>query len=148
MRTVLLGLVLMLGTNGDPVAPPDTVTRSGRVLLLSEVLKSKNVSADPETIAKQVVLVESDGMVTPLISNEASRALFLDEHLRDRKTEIVARKPAGLPYFQVVLFRVEEAGILRIPEYYCDVCSIAVRFPQTCPCCQGPMELRMRPENR
>ena len=33
------------------------------------------------------------------------------------------------------------------PEYYCDVCAISVLYPQICPCCQGPMELRMRPES-
>jgi rubrerythrin len=50
----------------------------------------------------------------------------------------------GLPFVQVVTFRVEEQGTLRIPEYYCDVCTITVRYPQVCPCCQGDMELRYR----
>ena len=118
------------------------------MVFLAEVLKVKGIPADQDPISRQVVLAEGDGTITPLISDEASRAFFLDERLRGRKAEIVARKIAGLPYLQVVSFKVDEAGALRIPEYWCDVCSISVRSPQTCPCCQGPMDLRMRPENR
>ncbi|HEY2158150.1 MAG TPA: hypothetical protein VGH33_21150, partial [Isosphaeraceae bacterium] len=92
--------------------------------------------------------VADDGAVVPLISDEASRALFLDKRLRDRKAEVAGRKVAGLPYLQVVNFKVEEGGAMRTPEYYCDICSIHVRYPQTCPCCQGPMVLQMKPEGR
>jgi hypothetical protein len=53
-----------------------------------------------------------------------------------------------VPYVQVTTFQVERDGRLQTPEYYCTVCAITVRAPQTCPCCQGPMELRMRPDRR
>ena len=148
MPWATLGLVLILSPIGDPAAPPDTVTKPGRVLLLSDALKAKGIAADPEPIAKLVALVELDGSITPLIPDDASRALFLDERLRDRKAQIIVRRLAGLSLLQVVSFKVEEGGALRTPEYYCDVCRIAVRSPQTCPCCQGPMDLRMRPEIR
>ena len=49
---------------------------------------------------------------------------------------------------QLLVSQVERDGRLQTPEYYCTVCSITVRSPQTCPCCQGPMELRMRPDRR
>ena len=42
-------------------------------------------------------------------------------------------------------FQIEQEGRYRTPEYYCDVCSISVRYPQICPCCQGPMTLRVMP---
>lgn len=147
----LLTLLALLAFTAPPDAPPakvETVTRRGKVVELAEVLKTKGITADPEPIAGQVALVGDDGSVVPLLSDEASRALFLDKRLRDRKAEVVGRKVAGLPYLQVVSFRVEEGGALRTPEYYCDICAIHVRYPQTCPCCQGPMVLQMKPEGR
>ena len=142
-------LALLIGPLADPAGDkPETVTRSGKVLLLTEALKARGVPADPDPIAREVVLVESDGSVSPIVPDEASRALFTDARLRDRRAEITARKFRGLPHLQVVSLRVEEGGVLRTPEYYCDVCTISVRYPQVCPCCQGPMELRMRPETR
>ena len=82
-----------------------------------------------------------------VLDDPASRALFADERLRDRAVEIRGRRFEGLPYVQVTSFRVEQDGAWRTPEYYCDVCTISVRDPQPCPCCQGTMELRMRPED-
>jgi len=149
MRGAVIGLGLMLLAGSAPDRPtPEAVTRTGKVVTLASALKTLGVAADPEPIAKQVVLVEADGTITPLLSDEASRGLFLDDRLRDRKVELTARKHAGLPYLQVMTFRVDDNGVLRTPEYYCEICAIAVRYPQTCPCCQGPMELRMRPEAR
>lgn len=142
-------VLLILSPVGDPVVPRhETVTRTGKVILLVDLLKDKGIATDSDSISRQVVLVEADGSVTPLLSDEASRAFFLDDRLRGRKAELVARKFAGLPYLQLVSFKIEDDGRLRIPEYWCDVCSISVRYPQTCPCCQGPMELRMRPEKQ
>ena len=68
------------------------------------------------------------------------------DKLRDRKAELTLKRRPGLPFAQVIVIKVEENGKLRVPEYYCDICTIAVRDPRICPCCQGPMELRMRPE--
>jgi hypothetical protein len=129
-----------------PPARPEAVTLRGKVVELSAALKSMGLAADPEPIARQVILRAADGSVTPLLADEASRALFLDARLRDRPAELQARRFAGLPYVQVVSFRVEDQGTLRTPEYYCEVCAISVRSPQVCPCCQGAMVLRMRPE--
>lgn len=149
MRWAVLGIVILVArppqTDGIKV---ETITKTGKVVDLASALKSLDVKADPEPIAKQVVLIEPDGTITPILSDEASRALFTDERLRGRKTELTARKIRGLPYLQVVGIKVEDGGELRVPEYYCDVCAISVRYPQICPCCQGPMELRMKPPAR
>jgi hypothetical protein len=127
---------------------PETVTLRGKVLTLTEAIKARGLAlnVDPEPAAKQAVLVGEDGTITPLLSDETSRALFMDERLRNRKAEIVGRRYPGLPYLQVVTIQVESDGKLRTPEYFCDVCTISVYYPQICPCCQGPMELRMRPD--
>jgi hypothetical protein len=123
----------------------DAVTMTGKVVELTAVLKSAAVACDTEPIARQVVLQEPDGTISPLLSDEASRALFLDARLRDRRVELHARRHPGLPYLQVVSFKVDDHGHLRTPEYFCDICTISVRYPQICPCCQGPMVLRMKP---
>jgi hypothetical protein len=122
------------------------VTFRGKVLPLASALQALEVDlkADPDWLAKQVVLVGEDGVITPLLSDDASRALFLDERLRGCRTEIQGRRFAGVPYLQAVTFQVEWDDRFQTPEYYCEVCSISLRFPQTCPCCQGPMELRMK----
>jgi hypothetical protein len=130
------------------LAKPMEVTLRGKVIELTEALQQKGLPADEEPIAKQVVLLGNDGVLVPLLSDTASRGLFLDKRLQNRTIEIVGRRFQGIPYLQVVSFRVDDQGTLRTPEYYCDICTISVRFPQACPCCQGPMELRMRPEGR
>jgi hypothetical protein len=143
---MLLGLPSGVGANG----PAQEVTLKGKVVTLATALETLKlaVQVDAEPTARQVVLLDSKGKITPLLSDEASRALFLDERLRNRPAELRGRRFAGMPYLQVVTFKVEEDGRLQTPEYYCTICAIKVRFPQTCPCCQGPMELRMSPERR
>ena len=126
----------------------ESVTLRGKVVELAGVLKADGLSYDAEPVAKQVVLRADGGAVVPLISDEASRALFLDKRLRDRPAQLHARRYPGLPYVQVITFEVEEGGQMRTPEYYCEICTISVRYPQICPCCQGDMVLRMQPERR
>jgi hypothetical protein len=128
----------------------EDVTLKGRAVTLGTALQRAKVEihVDPEPIAKQIVIVGEDGAITPLLSDEASRALFLDERLRDRPIEIRGKRFRGVPYLQVITFKIEEDGRFQTPEYYCNICTISVRFPQICPCCQGPMELRMKPERR
>jgi hypothetical protein len=128
-----------------PTAPgPESVTVRGVARFLPEVLRERKVEADAGPVETQVVVVGDEG-VTPLVSNAASRALWLDERLRGRPVEVLGWRHPGLPYLEVTNVRVEEQGAMRAPEYYCDVCTITVRYPQVCPCCQGDMELRFDP---
>jgi hypothetical protein len=124
----------------------ETVTLTGRVVRLTEALRILGLTFDAEPVAKQVVLEGEDGTITPFLSDDASRALFQDERLQKRRAALTGRKHDRLPYFQVVAFQVDDQGRLRTPEYFCDICTISVRYPQICPCCQGDMVLRMRPE--
>jgi hypothetical protein len=146
---LIVSLWLALGVPSPADAPKskfDEVTLRGTVVELTDVLRADGLPADADIVSRQVVLKADDGVITPLLPDETSRALFVDERLRNRKSEIHVRRYEGLPYVQVTSFRVEDHGTLRTPEYYCDVCSISVRYPQTCPCCQGPMVFRMKPE--
>jgi len=145
----LVFLSVLVGAEA-PRPTSEAVTLRGKVMMLAAALESRGfgVKADREPIAKQVVLLTEDGGITPLLSDDASRALFLDERLRDCPAEIQGRRFANVPYLQVVTFQVERDGRLQTPEYFCDVCAISVRFPQICPCCQGQMELRMKLDHR
>lgn len=141
---------VMIAVAPPPRPAPESVTLRGKVMTLTAALEARGLglAPDPEPIAKQVVLLGDDGTITPLLSDEPSRALFRDERLRNRAAQIVGRRFAGVPYLQVVTIQVESEGRLRTPEYFCDVCTISVRYPQICPCCQGPMELQMKPDRR
>lgn len=137
-----------LAVAADAPRKAEEVVVRGKAVLLTEAVKELklDVAVDPEPASKQVVVLGDDGVVTPLLSDVASRALFQDDRLRGRRVEVKARRFAGVPYVQAITFRVEEDGRLQTPEYYCNICTISVRYPQICPCCQGDMELRMKPE--
>jgi hypothetical protein len=134
----------------NSAAEPENVVVKGKAMQLSSALKEMhaNVKPDADPIAQQIVVLQDDHSLVPLLPDEASRALFRDDRLQDRVVEIQGRKYRGLPYVQVITFKVEQDGRLQTPEYYCNICTISVRSPQICPCCQGEMELRMKPERR
>ena len=139
-------LAILAGPGADQGKTPELVTLSGKVVTLAEALQPRGMAVDAQPAGSQVVLQAADGSIAPLLSDEASRALFQDPRLRNRQAELKARRFTGLPYVQVVSFKVDESGRLRTPEYYCEICTISVRYLQDCPCCQGPMELRMKPD--
>src|SRR5262249_18405774 len=116
LGAVVIALGLLAAPPEGPKSEPVTLT--GKVVELTAALKGLDLPADPDPIAQQVVLQGDDGTITPLLSDDASRALFLDKRLRDRKIEIKGRRFAGLPYLRVTSFRVEEGGKLRTPEYF------------------------------
>jgi hypothetical protein len=138
--------LVLLTAAPTPEAKKQPVVLKGTAVTLAEALKPLGVTFDSAPVATQVVVKADDGEITPILSDEASRALFQDKRLRNRRAEVQGLKIPGLPYVQVVTFKVEEDGKLQTPEYYCEICTIRVRSPQICPCCQGEMVLRMKPE--
>ena len=99
------GFVTVLGLSSGvlvgaapPSSTPESVTLRGKVMTLADALESRDLGlkADPEPIAKQVVLLAEDGAITPLLSDDASRALFLDERLRNCPAEIQGRRFANV----------------------------------------------------
>src|SRR5262245_50358247 len=102
-----VGVLVLYGTvPGQAPGPPraEAVSLSGRALTLGAALESLGVGikADSDPVAKQVVLLGADRSVTPILIDDASRALFLDERLRGSRCEIQGRRFAGVPYVQVI----------------------------------------------
>jgi hypothetical protein len=143
-------LVCGLASSPGLEVPAQDVIFSGKVVTLATALEAKKlgIRLDAELSVHAVVLLREDGSIVPLLCDDASRALFLDPQLRGRPAELKGKRFDGVPYLQIVTFKIEHQGKLQTPEYYCNICTISVRFPQTCPCCQGPMELRMKPPER
>jgi CelD/BcsL family acetyltransferase involved in cellulose biosynthesis len=113
-----LTLALTPAATSGAADKAEPVTLLGKVVTLADALKSAGLPFDAEPVANQVVLRGDDGAITPLLSDDASRALFQDDRLRNRRTEVQGRRHPGLPYLQVVSFRIEDQGRLRTPEYY------------------------------
>lgn len=130
----------------SPAAAPRIVSLTGEAIELSKALAALGLPSDDDQTKNQVVLRTNEGALIPLLKDEASRALFLDERLRERPILIHARKRDKIPYLQVLIVRVKIEDAYREPQYYCEVCTITVRYPQICPCCQGPMILKYKPE--
>jgi hypothetical protein len=147
-RSLFLLLALASAAWTYPTSPSESVTLRGKVVTLVQALESRGLGLKPdsEPIAKQIVLLAEDESIVPLLSDDGSRALFLDERLRNCRSEIKGRRFVGVPYIQVLSFKVEMGGKLQTPEYYCDICAISVPYPRICDCCQGPTTLRARPE--
>ena len=93
---LILFLSLLLAPE-SPRGPVETVTLKGTVVELTEALKPTGLAVDAEPIARQVVVRDPEGAITPLLSDEASRALFLDERLRDRPVGNPGASPSGPP---------------------------------------------------
>jgi len=92
----------------------------GKVVTLAAALDAKKlgIRVDAEPTASTVVLLSEDGTISPLLSDEASRALFLDKRLRNRPAELRGKRFGGLPYFQVVTFKIEQAADARVLLQY------------------------------
>ena len=128
-----------------------TVTLAGTVIPLSQALHQRGLACDPDGVEDQLVLRQDDpdATLTPILKDSATRAFWIDpDRFRDQAIRLTGRLYPGLPYLQVTLVRIRDAedGVFRIPEYHCEVCAISSRFPQDCPCCQGTMEFRFKPE--
>src|SRR5208283_2932495 len=119
------GLAASLGAE----VPVQDVVLRGKVVTLAAALDAKKlgIRVDAEPTASTVVLLSEDGTITPLLSDEASRALLLDKQLRNRPAELRGKRFGGVPCFQVGTCKGEHGGKLQTPEYYCNICGVSVR---------------------
>jgi hypothetical protein len=131
----------------DEAEEPTRVILSGKVELLTDVLKSRKIKSYPDEIKGQVVLVTNGGEIVPIVPDWRGRAFYQDERLRGRAVDLVVNRHRGLPWVQVQsIYLFDEQGVRNIFDYWCDVCSIPMYEIKECECCQGPIRLRLRPQ--
>jgi len=150
-RSVVSILALFAACPGDarPVdaTPPNGLESvEGVVRTLAEIGREGNVPGDLAPFEAQLALRTASGRVIPILSDEGGRAFYLDKSLRNRELRLKIQPTGNFPAAMVIQAEVWHEGRWRVPQYYCDVCTIAVRYPQICLCCQGPMEFRFKPE--
>lgn len=118
---------------------------SGKVVLLSDALKRREIKAYEPEIKGQVVLETAAGDLWPILPDWRGRAFFQDERLRDRPTDLVVLRDAGVPHLRVQsIFLFDEKGERQLMDYWCDICAIPMYEIKDCECCQGPLRLRLQ----
>ncbi len=162
----LLAVLLLLSTldaaedpqrpTKDDVQPAsNSLTRSsttkkqlftGRVVMLREALKKRNISAFEEY--KHLVALETDdGELIPIVPDWRGRAFFQDKRLRNRKVELIGFRRPGIPFLQVItVFTFDKQGVRQYTDYWCDICSIPMYEIKPCDCCQDEIRLRFQPQ--
>jgi hypothetical protein len=119
----------------------------GKVVLVREALARRKIETREE-FDKQVALETDSGELIPIAPDWRGRAFFQDEHLRNRRVELVGKRAKGVPYLQVlIIFTFDENGTRQYTDYYCDTCGFAMYEIKPCECCQGPVHLRYQPRD-
>lgn len=127
-------------------SPARASSLEGVVRSMAEIAKDRKISSDSEPLAGLMALETKEGRVIPILSDEGGRMFYLDSAMRGKQVRLKLIERPDFPVAEVTQSEVMHEGRWRVPQYYCDVCTIAVRYPQVCLCCQGPMEFRYRPE--
>jgi len=118
---------------------------SGRVVLAQEALKRRGIKV-AEEMKSQAVLETQTGSLIAIAADWRGRALYQDKRLRNRKVELVGYRRPGIPYLQVlVIFVIDQKGRRQEMDYWCDICAIPMYEIKACECCQGDIQLRLRP---
>jgi len=126
----------------QPSPPPEMF--SGQVVFLKDALKRRELETAEET-AQHVVLETDSGDLIPILADWRGRAFYQDEHLRNRKVELIAFRHPGVPYLNVLsIYTFDEKDRRNYTDYWCDICAIPMYEIQDCECCQGPIRLRFQ----
>lgn len=127
----------------DPSEPKRELFE-GKVVLAQEALKRRGIKVADE-MKGQAVLETESGELIPIAADWRGRALYQDERLRGRKTQLVGYRRPGIPYLQVlVIYTFDDKQQRQETDYWCDICSIPMYEIKECECCQGEIRLRFR----
>jgi hypothetical protein len=117
----------------------------GKVTWLAAALKSKfGISTVPEVAENSLALVTDDGRLLPIVENLRGRAFRMDERLRGKDMQILARRYQQQPLIQVLRVYEFDEGKRYEVDYWCDVCAIVMFETGPCACCQDDNRLRKR----
>lgn len=136
------------GSKDEESEPVAKVLLSGKVVPLSEALTQRGIKNYAGEVKGQIVLVTRSGELVPIVADWRGRAFYQDERLRNRPVDLIAHRRAGVPWVQVLsIYVFDEKGARCLMDYWCEICSIPMYEIQDCECCQGPIELRLRPRD-
>ncbi|MBN9522174.1 hypothetical protein J0H58_27250 [bacterium] len=116
---------------------------SGKVLPLAAALAKFGVKADADTPG--VALVTDEGKVSPIVKEELSRMLFVEEKLQSGPVRLTAKLVPGTTLLRVSAVQTVKDDKVYDVDYWCDNCQLFVLSPGPCKCCGGPTVLRETP---
>ena len=135
-----LGLSPLL--TGARAADEKTVTITGKVVPLADLVAKTGSRLDADAAPHWLALVTDDGKVYPLVKDAGARLFFKDPALLNRPMQLTGKMLPGSQILRVLLVRSVKKGELHEVYYWCDICTIKRGEKDICECCGGPMELR------
>jgi hypothetical protein len=129
----------------DPTHPVEARIEGELVCALEE-LGARHGLRVPPVHQHLLAIRAANGSLHLLVRNSTSEMLFSDSRFQGKPLALTGRSfGAG------GLFEVSRTAWIRGEQrfeayYWCEVCSIDGVNPGPCACCQGPVELRERPD--
>ena len=119
----------------------------GRVVFLAEAMKRLHGIKSVREAGPRTLAIESpEGELTVLVEDERGRAFRADPRLLALKdVELLVQRTPGVPAVQIVRLYQWNKGKRFELDYWCEICAIAMFELKPCDCCQGDIELRIRP---
>lgn len=128
------------GESQDAQTPQEVQIR-GRVVCLAEEMH-KLYNADlPANHEHLYGFKAEDGTFYTLLRTNMSKALFVDERLREKELIIKGRTFPKTHILEAIsLYSVHDGKVYEL-YYWCDTCAIRAVAPGNCECCQQPVKL-------
>ena len=117
----------------------------GRVVCLAEEMKAKHDTELPTRHQHLWGFRTTNGVYYTLLEGKFSQALFQDERVRAKELLLKARLLPQSHLLELTYFHSIKNGAVQNLYYYCEICAIATVSPETCACCQAPVELVEKP---
>ncbi|MBI2805173.1 MAG: hypothetical protein HYX68_09375 [Planctomycetes bacterium] len=136
-------LPLYSGSAGDKKAADKNEFFHGKVVRLADWLATQKIKIDPDR--DELILLDKNGKVYPLLKDEGSRMFYKDAKLLNRPMRLTARRIPNSPFLQVITVHSVIKGKLHDVYYWCDICTIKRFQAGICDCCLAPLELREPP---
>jgi hypothetical protein len=157
--SVAIGLVMGFALDSRAAPPPAKPTPAvsgmaqtnqqvqlrGRVVCLAEEMHRIHQTDLPTKHAHLYGFRTTEGMFHTLLRTRLSEALFVDARLREKDLILKGRLLPQTQLFDVTAIRSVRNGVVCDLYYYCSVCDIESVSPDSCACCQGPVELVEKP---
>jgi hypothetical protein len=146
---IVLGLfasaLMVAAGEPKPAALPQAVELRGRVVCLVEEMHRLHDAPLPTNHEHLWGFQATDRKLYTLLRGKYSDAIFLDERVRQKELLVKARLFPDTRILEITNLRSIKNGVVQDLYYYCDICAIQGVSPETCACCQGPVELVEKP---